>query len=92
MAYSRRISFSEKQKSAIWDRRQRGESMSYIGHLFDRNSSSIYRLSARTGRIRPLERLRFRLALTLEEREETSRGLRARLYLRPITRRLRWAP
>jgi len=37
----RRIYFTEKQKAEIWDRWQRGESMSSIGRRFDRNSSSI---------------------------------------------------
>jgi hypothetical protein len=49
MGYRRRIYFTEKQKAEIWDRWQRGESMSSIGRLFDRNSSSIYPLLARTG-------------------------------------------
>ena len=47
MGYRRRIYFTEKQKAEIWDRWQRGESMSSIGRLFDRNSSSIYPLLAR---------------------------------------------
>ena len=51
MAYRRRSYFTEKQKSEIWDRWQRGESMSSIGRLFDRGSSSIYPLLARTGGI-----------------------------------------
>ena len=92
MAYRRRIYFTEKQKAEIWDRWQRGESMSSIGRLFDRNSSSISPLLARTGGIRPPERRRSRLALTLSEREEVSRGLRAELSLRTIARQLRRAP
>jgi IS30 family transposase len=59
---------------------------------FDRNSSSIYPLLARTGGIRPGERKRSRLALTLVEREEISRGLRAQQSLRSIARHLRRAP
>ena len=66
--------------------------MSSIGRLFDRNSSSIYPLLARTGGIRPPARRRSRLALTLAEREEVSRGLRAGLSLRCIARQLRRAP
>ena len=49
MGYRRRIYFTEKQKAEIWDRWQRGESMSAIGRLFDRGSSSVYPLLARTG-------------------------------------------
>lgn len=92
MGYRRRIYFTEKQKAEIWDRWQRGESMSSIGRLFDRNSSSIYPLLARTGGIRPPERRRSRLAMTLAEREEISRGLRAKQSLRSIARQLRRAP
>jgi len=92
MGYRGRIYFTEKQKSEIWDRWQRGESMSSIGRRFDRNSSSIYPVLAKTGGIRPAERRRSRLALTLAEREEVSRGLRARLSLRAIAHQLRRAP
>ena len=47
------IYFTSEQKSEIWDRWQRGESMSSIGRSFDRDSSSIYPLLSRTGGIRP---------------------------------------
>ncbi len=92
MGYRGRIYFTEKQKAEIWGRWQRGESMSSIGRRFDRNSSSIYPLLVRTGGIRPAERRRSRLAVTLAEREEISRGLRAQLSLRAIARQLRRAP
>ena len=51
MGYRGRLYFTEKQKAEIWDRWQRGESMSSIGRMFDRNSSSIYPLLSRTGGI-----------------------------------------
>jgi len=89
MKYRRRIFFTDKQKSEIWDRWQRGESMSSIGRGFDRASSSIYPLLARTGGIRPPERRRSHLALTLTEREEISRGLHAKVSLRSIARALK---
>ena len=89
MAYRRRIFFTNKQKSEIWDRWQRGESMSSIGRGFDRASSSIYPLLARTGGIRPPDRVRSRLALSLAEREEISRGLTAQLSVRSIARSLK---
>lgn len=92
MGYRGRIYFTEKQKAEIWDRWQRGESMSSIGRMFDRNSSSIYPLLSRTGGIRPPARKRSRLALRLSEREEISRGLRAQLSLRTIACQLRRAP
>jgi len=70
----------------------RGESMSSIGRLFDRASSSIYPLLERTGGIRPAVRTRSRIALRLDEREEISRGLIAQQSLRTIARNLGRAP
>jgi hypothetical protein len=60
-----------------------------IGRLSDRGSSSIYPLLERTGGIRPADHIRSRLALTLTDREETSRGLRAQISLRSIARSLK---
>ena len=88
MKRRRRIYFTAEQKSEIWDRWQRGESMSSIGRGFERDSSSIYPLLSRAGGIRPPDRKRSRLSLTLVEREEISRGLKGRLSLRCIARRL----
>ena len=92
MAYRTRIFFTEKQKAEIGDRWQRGESMSSIERVFDRGSLSIYPLLERSGGIRPRARTRSRLALTLAEREEISRGLVAKQSLRSIARNLRRAP
>jgi len=88
MSYRRRIYFTAKQKNEIWDRWQRGESMSSIGRGFERESSSIYPLLSRTGGIRPPERKRSRLSLTFTEREEISRGIESGLSLRCIARQL----
>ena len=88
MSYRRRIYFTSDQKSKIWDRWQRGESMSSIGRVFDRGSSSIYPLLSRMGGIRPPVRKRSRLALTLVEREIISRGVAACHSLRAISREL----
>lgn len=88
MAYRKRIFFSEAQKSEIWDRWQRGESMSSIGRAFDRGSSSIHPLLTLNGGIRPAERRRSGRALSLVDREEISRGLESGSSLRSIARRL----
>ena len=88
MNYRRRIYFTSEQRSEIWDRWQRGESMSSIGRGFDRGSSSIYPLLSRTGGIRPPKRKRSRLALTLDERELISRGLAALHSIRSIAQEL----
>ena len=42
MKHRTRIYFNAEQRADIWDRWQRGESMSSIGRLFARESSSIY--------------------------------------------------
>ena len=88
MKYRQRTFYTDKQKSEMWDRWQRGESLSSIGRRFNRASSSIYPLLARTGGIRPPARVRSRLALTLCEREEISRGLITKISLRSIAQSL----
>jgi len=60
--------------------------MNSIGRLFDRSSSSIYPLLSKTGGIRPPERKRSTLALTLIEREIISRGIAALRSIRSIAR------
>ena len=92
MVYRTRIKYTAKQKAEIWDRWQRGESMRSIGRLFDRPSSSIYMQLSPTGGIRPSPRRRSRMALTLSEREEISRGIAGCQSLRSIAAQLRRAP
>ncbi len=84
MAYRTRIKYTTKQKTDIWNRWQRGESLTSIGRLFDRPSSSIFNMLAPTGGIRPTPRKRSRLALTQSEREEISRGTVANLSMRSM--------
>ena len=88
MKYRQRTFYTDKQKSEMWDRWERGESLSSIGRHFNRASSSIYPLLARTGGIRPPVRVRSHLALTLCEREEISRGLIIKMSLRSIAQLL----
>jgi IS30 family transposase len=52
--------------------------------LFDRGHSSVQRILSETGGIRPAERRRSRLALSLAEREEISRGIVAGCSIRSI--------
>ena len=92
MKYRRRIYYSSVQRAEIWDRWQRGESMSSIGRRFDRESSSVFSVISPTGGIRPAERTRCTRALNLGEREEISRGLSVRRSLRAIARQLGRAP
>jgi hypothetical protein len=48
MVYRTRIKYTAAQKVDIRDRWQRGESLTSIGRLFDRPSSSIFNMSAPT--------------------------------------------
>ncbi len=92
MKYRRRIYYSSEQRAEIWDRWQRGESMSSIGRRFDRQSSSVFSVISPTGGIRPTDRTRSKQALSLKEREEISRGLSIKRSLRAIARLLGRSP
>ena len=87
-----RIIYSEEQKTLMWDRWQKGDSLHAIAAHFDRHHTSIGGILARTGGIRPPLRLRSRFALTLAEREEISRGLVADQSIRTIAKALDRAP
>jgi IS30 family transposase len=92
MKYRTRTIYTHEQKAEMWDRWQKGESLNAIGRVFDRHSSSIFGVLSPSGGIRPPDRKRSRLALTLTEREEISRGLVAGLSLRTIASQLARAP
>ena len=87
-----RIYYTESQKALMWERWRKGESLQQIAQLFDRNHSSVQRILAETGGIRPAQRCRSRLALTLPEREEISRAVVAGHSIRSIARQLGRAP
>src|ERR1700692_2598477 len=80
--------FTAAEKTELWDRWQRGESLKAIGRAFGKPSSSIYFQLAPHGGIRPAPRRRSRLALTLSEREEISRGIAAHRSARSMARLL----
>src|SRR5258707_6598507 len=67
--------FTASEKTEVWDRWQRGESLKAIGRAFGKLSSSIYFQVSGQGDIRPAPGRRSLLALTLSEREEISRGI-----------------
>ena len=84
--------FTAAEKTELWDRWKRGESLKAIGRAFGKPSSSIYFLVAPHGGIRPAQRRRSRLALTLAERGVISRGVTAHQSVRSIARLLGRAP
>jgi len=87
-----RRGFSTAEKTELWDRWQRGESLKAIGRAFGKPSSSIYFQLAPHGGIRPAPRRRSRLALTLSEREEISRGIVAERSIRSMAMLLGRSP
>src|SRR5258708_16723703 len=84
--------FSGGEKGEVWERWKRGESLKAIGRAFGKPSSSIYFLVAPHGGIRPAQRRRSRLALTLAERAVISRGVTAHQSARSIARLLGRSP
>ena len=88
---ARRV-FTPEQRNELWERYRRGESLKSIGRMFERESGAIYGILARTGGIEPPKRKRSRLALTLTDREEISRGLATGLSFRQIAMLIRRAP
>jgi len=92
MKYRKRRHYGEADKQVMWDRWQRGDSIRDIAQLFDRHHSSIQGIFAKAGGVRPRPRRRSRLALTLVEREEISRGLVAGHSIRSIASVLGRAP
>jgi IS30 family transposase len=87
-----RIYYTESQKALMWERWQKGDSLQQIAQMFDRNHSSVQRILAESGGIRPAQRRRSRLALTLAEREEISRAVVAGQSIRSIAKTLGRAP
>jgi IS30 family transposase len=87
-----RRGFTAAEKTELWDRWQRGESLNAIGRAFGKPSSSIYFQLSPRGGIRPAPRRRSRLALSLIERETISRGLAADQSARSMARLLGRAP
>ncbi|MFC3716304.1 IS30 family transposase [Luteimonas soli] len=92
MKYRKRIYYTDSQKALMWDRWQRGESLHQIAALFDRRHTSVRRILAESGGIRPPQRRRSVRALSLAEREDISRGIAAGQSMRAIAASLGRAP
>lgn len=84
--------FTEAEKAEIWDRIEAGESARSVAISFGRFPSAIEMMQRVTGGVRPRQRRRRQLGLSLAEREEISRGLAARESCRAIAGRLNRAP
>jgi IS30 family transposase len=91
MARKRR-EFSAVERRELWDRWRRGESVSEIGRALDRAPGTIHCTLRQHGGVVPRERRRSRLALTVCEREEISRGVAAGESARRVAARLGRSP
>jgi IS30 family transposase len=80
--------FTAAQRKELWDRYQQGESLKAIARALGKKSSSIYNHLRPSGGIRPVPRRRSRLALTVAEREEISRGLAVGMSMGAIASKL----
>lgn len=92
MRQDRRRGLSVSQKKALWERWKRGESSQDIARAFGKFRGSIYSVLSSSGGIPPSPRRRSRLALSLSEREEISRGLAEGQSMREIASSIERAP
>lgn len=79
---------SAVRKKELWDRWKAGESISDIARALEKPPGSIHGVLKASGGIAPSQRRRSRWALTLDEREEISRGLAAGDSMRALATRL----
>jgi transposase, IS30 family len=84
--------FSAEDRETIWNMREAGVPVKRIAKHLDRQNSSLRRFIADHGGRRPTPRQRSELRLSLEEREEISRGLAGGLSIRAIAQELDRSP
>ena len=92
MKYRTRNYYTDAQKALKWERWKEGWTLHQIAQLFNRAHTSVQGILARTGGIRPPQRNRSAIALTLAEREEISRAVVKGQSIRSIAARLGRAP
>src|SRR2546425_6809511 len=84
MSQGKRSRLSLIQRSEIWRRWKAGQSLHEIGRAYGKPHSCIRCLLLPRGGIPPATRRRSRLALTLAEREDISRGIACGSSIREI--------
>jgi IS30 family transposase len=84
--------FTEEEQQTIWDMREAGVPVKRIAKHLDRQNVSLRKFIADHGGRRPTPRERSELRLSMEEREEISRGLAADLSIRAIAEGLDRSP
>jgi Helix-turn-helix domain len=83
-----RFGLSAIEKRDVWSRWKTGQSLHEIGRAFDKPHSCIRAVLLPRGGIPPALRRRSRLALTVAEREDISRGIASGSSIREIARGL----
>ena len=84
MRHWKQSRLSLTQKTEVWSRWKSGQSLHEIGRAFGKAHSCIHGLLVPRGGIPPAARRRSRLALTLAEREDISRGIASGWSIREI--------
>lgn len=92
MSTTRRAGLTPQEQAEIFRRYKAGERLTDIGALLGRAPGHVHGVLQRNGGIAPPERRRSPRALSLQEREEISRGLSKCESIRQIAARLRRAP
>lgn len=92
MAQKGRPGMSAGQKIKVWQRWSKGESLSDIGRAVGKHPGSVFGVLKLNGGIAPSKRRRSRIALTLQEREEISRGIAGGVSIRQIAVNLGRSP
>jgi IS30 family transposase len=75
MARTGRPGLSHEQKTELWQRWKAGETLSNIGRALGKHAASVFGVVAAKGGFAPVPRSRKPGSLSLDEREEISRGL-----------------
>ena len=88
MRPGKRFGLSAIEKRDVWRCWKAGQSLHEIGRAFDKPHSCIRSVLLPRGGIPPIARHRSRLALTLAEREDISRGIASGSSIREIGRRM----
>lgn len=88
----RRRGLSCQERVDLWRRWKSGQSISEIGRALGKPPGSVHGYLSKRGGIAPPSRERSERSLSLDEREDISRGLAAGLSLREIARMLQRSP
>jgi IS30 family transposase len=88
MTASKRTRLSASQRVEVWRRWKAGESLHAIGRALGKEHPVIHLLLKRQGGIAPLVRRRSQTALTVQEREDISRGIASGSSIRAIAKGL----